>query len=560
MAIYWIHTSDVHGHLDALRGIEERISELRAEYGSANFILTDGGDCLQGSPLVYYHNYIDVESPHIVAETMNRMKYDCAAVGNHDIEVGHKVFDRAFGEMRFSVLCGNIKTLSPALPRYGEGGDKRSYQSYFEPYTIIEKGGMRIAVLSFITPDTTKWISPSQYEGMEFMDVKESARRWIDYIKEHEQYDMLVALCHIGWTDVKPLVEEIQDFDLVLYGHDHHSRVERVGRTLCAAPSALGTSFVELEIEAPPNLPIREEFEVTALIRETTAMHSIYNPSPYGGDGGGLDSWLDEVLGSVDTDLNEFDSYFGPSAFLTLTHKLQLAATGAQISLAAPISYDAFIPHGPIRNRDVFRLYDRDSQLYTMRFTLEEIRGILEYSYSLWANVMTSPDDHALLLDYVLDGGTRLGLKNFTINFLSAYGIDYTVDLTKTYGKRIKTLSPSLPRYGEAVGKRSNQIECNPDGSHLPITGEGQGERVFVAINSYHANGGGEILTRGTGLTHSQLQERVVKVEPYDLRQCLANEIKKLGDIHLTGANNWRFVPEEWAKTALERDRAILLL
>lgn len=512
--LHWIHTSDVHGHLDALQGIEARVNEMRMKYGSANVVLTDGGDCLQGSPLVYYHNYVDVESPHIVAETMNRMKYDCVAVGNHDIEVGHGVFDRALREMDFPVLCGNIETLSPALPRYGEGVDKRSNQNYFEPYTIIYKGGIRIAVLSFITPDTTKWISPSQYEGMEFVDVKESARRWIDYIREHEQFDMLVALCHIGWTDVKPLVEEIQDFDLVLYGHDHHSRVERVGKTWCAAPSSIGTSFVTANIDAETK---EIKLDIVANNIKGEAVSGKY-----------ID-WLNEKLGSVDTDLNEFDSYFGPSTFLTLTHQLQLAATGAQISFAAPVSYDAFIPQGLLRNRDVFRLYDRDSQLYTMRFSLEEIRGILEYSYSLW----TSPNPSlggCLLLDYVLDNGTRLGLKNFTINFLSAYGIDYTVDLTKPYGQRIKTIFPTL------------------------------GERVSVCLNSYHANGGGDILTKGTGLTHSQLRERIVKVEPYDLRQCLANEIKKIGDIHLTGADNWRFVPEEWAKQALERDRAILLL
>lgn len=485
MAIHWIHTSDVHGHLDALRGIEERVERLRAEYGSANVILTDGGDCLQGSPLVYYHNHIDVKSPHIVAEAMNRMRYDCVAVGNHDIEVGHKVFDRAFGEMKFPVLCGNIEIAPSQPPPLGEGTEGRnkiglcSEEDYFVPYVIFEKGGMRIAVLSFVTTDTTKWISPSQYEGMEFVDVKESARRWIDYVKEHEQYDMLVALCHIGWTDVKPLVEEIQDFDLVLYGHDHHQGIHRVGRTLCAAPYSLGTSFVALEIDA-------DTHEIKAQTVNNDSQFVIKNSPDY-------ETWLNAQIGSIDVDLREGDSYFGPSTFLTLTHQLQLAATGARISLAAPISYDAFIPHGPLRNRDVFKLYDRDSQLYTMRFTLEEIKGILEYSYSLW----TSP----------------------------------------------------CPSQG---GVNAIRMES------LPLGEVRRG--ILVAINSYHANGGGDVLTRGTGLNHSQLQERVVKVEPYDLRQCLANEIKKQGDIHLVEAGNWHFIPESWTIPALERDREILAL
>ena len=530
----------MHGHLDALQSIENHVNDLREKYGTQCVMLTDGGDYLQGTPQVYYHNYIDTHSPHVVVETIDRMRYDCVAVGNHDIEAGHEVYDRVKGAMQSPFLCANISHAADGTP-------------YFHPYTIIEKAGMRIAVLSLITPDTIKWISPSQYEGMEFVGVEESARYWVDYIKEHEQYDMLVALCHIGWTDVKPFVEEIQDFDLVLYGHDHHSRVERVGRTLCAAPSALGTSFVELEIEAPPNLPIREEFEVTALIRETTAMHSIYNPSPYGGDGGGLDSWLDEAIGHVDTDLNEFDSYFGPSSFLTLIHRLQLSATGAQVSLAAPVSYDAFIPRGTLRHIDIFTLYARYSQLYTMRFTLEELKGILEYSYSLWANTMHAPADHALLLDYVLDHGTTLGLKHFTIDFLTAYGIDYTVDLT-----RAPSISPIKGGLLDTGIGRVN-ISClhtpSPKGER---SGGGSGGFLLVCLNSYHANGGGDILTRGTGLSREQLRARVVKVEPCDLRMCLANEIIKAGDIHLDAPGNWRFVPESWAKEALERDRRLL--
>jgi len=497
MIIHWIHTSDVHGHLDALSGIEDYVDGLRRTAGSANLILTDGGDCLQGSPLVYYHNYMAHDSQHVVAKAMNRMRYDCMAVGNHDIEVGHGVYDRVFRQMLFPVLCANIR-------------------DYFQPYHIIEKGGLRIAVLSLLTPDTTLWISPSQYSGMEFLDPVESGRHWIAHIREKEHADLMVGLFHIGWEETKGIAERLPELDVILYGHDHHEGIHRVGRTLCAAPSALGTSSVSLRINT-------ETKEMTAEIIANKSQHELQSDADYY-------HWLHKTIATVDVPLNEADSYFGPSAFLALTHRLMLAATGAQISLAAPVSYDAYIPEGEIRNRDMFTLYNRDSQLYTMRLTLDELKNILEISYSLWTNVMTSPTDHALLLDYVLDDGRRLGLKHFTIDFLTAYGVDYTVDLTQPYGKKINLLS-------------------------VPEAKEGW---VLVAINSYHANGGGNILSRATGLTSAERVQRVVKVEPCDLRQCLMNEIAKAGDIRLQHVDNWIFIPSDWAESALQRDKALL--
>lgn len=497
----WLHTTDVHGSLDALRSIEQRVDKLRKTNGPANIILTDGGDVLQGNPVCYYYNFIETKRKHIVTETMNRMHYDCMTVGNHDIEAGHKVFDRVLSHesLDFPILCANIL-------------DERG-NPYFTPYHIIEKGGLRIAIIGLITPETTHWLSPSQFIGMTFTDPVESATQCIKTVKE--KADLIVGLFHVGWNETKDIVEQVQDFDLVLYGHDHHKGIHHVGHTLCVAPSSNATSFVELHIDCTTH-------SITPQLHDTP---SPSNLSPLPSHISHFPSYLSSPLATLSEDLYERDSYFGPSAFMSLIHQLQLAATHAQLSLAAPISYDAVIKKGIITNKELFTLYNRDSQLYTLSLSGEEIKGILEYSYSLWVNTMKSADDHALLLDYMLDGGTRLALKNFTINFLSLAGLDYTVDLTKPVGEKINI----------------------------------QAEREYtVAINSYHANGGGNVLTEGAHLSYEQLQQRVIKVEPYDLRQCLAMEIKKLGTLIPTTLTNWKFIPEDFCEEALRRDREIL--
>ena len=79
-----------------------------------------------------------------------------------------------------------------------------------------------------------------------------------------------------------------------------------------------------------------------------------------------------------------------------------------------------------------------------------------------------------------------------------------------------------------------------------------------VAINSYRAEGGGELLTKGAGIPHDSLSSRILWRSEKDLRYYLMQEIEKAGVMDPQPNSNWRFVPEEWVKPAAERDRKIL--
>ena len=79
-----------------------------------------------------------------------------------------------------------------------------------------------------------------------------------------------------------------------------------------------------------------------------------------------------------------------------------------------------------------------------------------------------------------------------------------------------------------------------------------------VALNSYRGNGGGELLTKGAGIPREQLESRIVFRSEKDQRFYLMKEIEKAGEMDPKANNNWRFVPEEWAVPAIERDRKLL--
>ena len=571
----WIHTSDVHGSLSGYdflrkRNVRGGLAEIRAlvqdarrEYGD-RLVVTDGGDCLQGQPTAYYYNFVDTVSPHLVATAMNLMDYDCGAMGNHDVETGHAVYDRWVGECKFPILGANVI-------------DTRTGEPYLQPYHIIYKGGVKIAVLGMLTPGIPNWLPEQLWSGLRFDDIVESARRWVEIIREKEHPDLLVGLFHSGYdggivnhvdgADIhenatRMVAEQVPGFDLICYGHDHQPAVNYLknpfGKTVVTmGPTSQGRRIAEADIYLTLNrkgrivgkrieakTPLvggdfggkREEVggkrdEIEGKEQEAGQSSYLLPLTPYLQK---VRDWVDQPIGTLTKPLWERDAFFGSSEFIDLIHQMQLDLTGADVSFAAPLSFDSRLEAGTIRVSDMFALYKYENFLYTMRMTGREIKGFLEMSYGLWTNQMTGPDDHIMLLDSILDNGRRMGLKNLSYNMDSAAGILYTVDVSKPEGERI-------------------QIQSMADGRPFDLDKE-----YKVAINSYRGNGGGELITRGAGIPHQELRSRILASTEKDLRYYLMQRIIEQKTITPRKLNHWRFVPDEWAPAAIERDRKIL--
>lgn len=546
-----VHTSDVHGSFfmrdfvnnrpvkGSLARVYAYVQSLRKIYGD-KLLLLDGGDISQGGPAVYYNNVIAPGECCLTAEIMNYMAYDVSVIGNHDIETGHEVYDRWISACRFPVLGANVLSADTHTP-------------YLPPYYIMERSGVRIAVLGLVTPTIPHWLPPELWRGLVFEDMVTCARRWMKVIRESEHPDVIIGLFHSGKEGgittpeyaenaALDVVRNVAGFDLVCYGHDHIRNLETVtdpeGRSvICCAPSSMAMVVGEFDIKVHRD----SEGNVRKQVKGKTTDLSYYK----GEESKYLQHYFRRHIHNtayyVGQKIGEFvrtvkceDAYFGPSGFVDLIHRVQLEATGAQISFAASLSFGSEIRQGDVHIRDMFNLYRYENMLYTMRFTGCEIKGILEMSYGQWVGTMSSPDDHAMLLDYVLEEGTRLGFKHLAYNFDSAAGIFYTVDVTKPYGEKITIL-------GMADGTPFDE-----DASYI------------VATNSYRGNGGGELFTKGAGISHEKLSERLLESTEKDLRYYLIKYIKEQGTVNALPLNQWKLVPEEWAVPACKRDRAIL--
>ena len=110
-------------------------------------------------------------------------------------------------------------------------------ETYFPPYSIINKEGVKIAVLGMITPGIPNWLPKNIWSGIEFEDKILTAKKWVPIIKEKENPDLLIGLFHAGvdysydnQTADSPrnenasqlIAEQVPGFDVVFVGHDHH--------------------------------------------------------------------------------------------------------------------------------------------------------------------------------------------------------------------------------------------------------------------------------------------------------------------------------------------------
>ena len=557
-----IETSDVHGHFFPYDFMEKKsikgtlvrantyIKKERERYGQDHLLLIDNGDILQGQPCVYWSNYVMPENENLAARVINYMQYDAETVGNHDIEPGHAVYDKWIREVRCPLLGANV--VFSNRNSMTSKASKANVYTGLQPYSIHYVDGVKIAIIGMLTPAIPNWLAENVWKGMEFEEMVGCARKWMKHIKEMEKPDLVFGLFHSGMdggikTDsyeenaTAAVAREVPGFDIIFFGHDHQVHNEWITNSegqqvLIIDPSCYVKNVAEAEIELTfeNNLLVKKNIkgEIVSMLDEEIDEEMV---SHFQKDIDDVKAYVDRKIGCFENAIYTRDCFFGNAAFTDLIHNLQLQITGADISITAPLSFNASIKAGDITVGDMFKLYRFENLLLVLRMTGEEIRKHLEMSYDLWTRQMTSPDDHILLLrDSQEEDQQRAGFKNMTFNFDSACGIDYEVDVTKPDGEKVRILQMT-------------------NGEPFVDT-----KWYQVAMNSYRANGGGELLTVGAGIPKDSLASRVVYCSELDQRHYLMKEIERQGIVNPQPNHNWRFVPEAWAKPALERDRKIL--
>jgi 2',3'-cyclic-nucleotide 2'-phosphodiesterase (5'-nucleotidase family) len=207
---YWREDME---HIGGIAQLASLIDDIRES--EDNVFLFDAGDIFTGI-------LAKLTRGEISFELMNTMAYDAMAIGNHEFEYGWQELEKQKHRVPFPVLGANL---------FYKGTDIR----FAQPYSIIERNGVRIGVIGIMGQDAATALNPPNIAGLEVRDPKIIVPQFVKLLRP--DVDLIVVLTHQGKTapmqtddearleikrDIDAEVElagTIEGIDVILSGH-----------------------------------------------------------------------------------------------------------------------------------------------------------------------------------------------------------------------------------------------------------------------------------------------------------------------------------------------------
>lgn len=499
MKLTFLETSDMHGYvyptdysgkqnlaLGAAK-VAAKLKELRAQ-AAGPVIAIENGDFIQGSPLSYYLAK-EKSSAKELTKLINLMDYDVQVIGNHEFNYGIDYLKEAIESYHAPVLAANI---------LNEAG-----QPYFgQAYTIIEKAGIKIAILGLTTEYIPHWEKPETLAGLTFANIVETAKKYVPLLKQ--QADLVIVSYHGGFemdlitgeatealtgeNEGCKLLQEVEGIDALFTGHQHRTIAAKINGVPVVQPGYRGNHIGEIQ------LTIKKNGDQVMVVDSHAALHTVENVA---GDPQilsaieplelELERWLDQTLGKVEGDMRITDpmqARLEEHPYVEFINRVQLSASGAEISGTALFNNEGKGFGKTITMRDVITNYIYPNTLAVIKVHGAELRAALEQS----ANYLAVENDQ------IVFNPAYIHPKPQYYNYDMYEGIQYTIDMNQPAGQRITELSFQ---------------------GH-PITAEQEFELV---TNQYRAIGGGNYEMFGA--------DKIVREIQIDMTELIAEYLKK---------------------------------
>ncbi|MEU6069254.1 5'-nucleotidase C-terminal domain-containing protein [Streptomyces sp. NPDC047082] len=524
--------SDSKGNSVGVARVATLIKQQREAKGEERVLLVDAGDIIQGTSLAYYFARVDPitgtdgkRGPrHPMAVAMNHMRYDAAALGNHEFNYGIDVLRKFESQCHFPLLGANAldaKTLRPA----------------FAPYTVKRicvpgAPDIKVGILGLTNPGIALWDKDNVSGKMVFPGLVEQAKKYVPRLRALG-CDVVFLTDHSGldgsssYGDELPYVEnasnlvaqQVPGIDAILVGHTHVEvpsytvKNEENGEdVLLSEPYCWGyrLSVFDFEVELHHG-----RWKVTGKTAQTLNPNTVAEDPEISklleADHELVVKYVNTAVGTCAADLSAAESCWKDVPIMDFIHEVQmqtvkagLSASDAAlplISVAAPFSRTADIPQGDVTIKDIAGLYIYDNTLYGKKLTGAQLKDYLEYAAKYYHQVPSGT---------AVNTATLTNANNFwDYMYDTAAGVSYEIDIAQAEGSRIKNLTYN----GTAVAD----------------------DQVFVvAVNNYRANGGsGYPHIASAGIAYSSTNE---------IRQLMIDYVVAKGTLDPAGfaVTNWK--------------------
>lgn len=246
--------------LGGLPWLAGAMDALRTEH--PDLVVLDGGDVFQGSWPV------NATKGRGAVEAFNLIGVDAAAVGNHEFDYGGLPGEHPLrGALEVGGRLAEYDWLSANI----RDADGPWAPEGFAPWTMIERGGVKIGVVGLSTQDTPQTTLFVNVADLVFEDVVEAVKRTVPEMKTAGA-EVIVAIGHltgqckpVAYDDpgeectpsgeVGRLLTELEPgtLDVLIAGHAHTLLHHRVGDTFVLEQRAYGHAIGRLDLVVGPD-------------------------------------------------------------------------------------------------------------------------------------------------------------------------------------------------------------------------------------------------------------------------------------------------------------------
>jgi 2',3'-cyclic-nucleotide 2'-phosphodiesterase (5'-nucleotidase family) len=435
-------TTDVHGHLmgwdyfanrpDTVRGLARAatiVDSLRLA-APGRVVLVDAGDMLQGTPLTYVAARRKTFAPHPVFAAMNAMHYDAAAVGNHEFNYGLPFLYASAKGARFPLLAANAYAASGPAP--------------FPGRAIVEREGVRIAIIGATTPGSNAWDRDNLSGRLSIGAIVPAVRAQVDSA-HREHADVIVVVMHTGLGEpssydtvatrlpsenvAAEVARAVSGIDLIVYGHSHKQVADTViAGTLLMQPKnwAQSVAVAALHLERTGD-GWRVAGKSSSLVQSAGHAESIPVLQTLNESQEAAMRYVAMTIGTTNARWSADSGRVIDAPLIDLILEVERRTAHSDLASTAVFDLGARIDSGPVTVGEIARLYPYENTLSAVRVTGAQLRAYLEYSARYYGTYGTGePAVHADVPGY---------------NFDVVAGADYTIDLSRPAGHRITSLT-----------------------------------------------------------------------------------------------------------------------
>lgn len=431
----WDYASDSSNTSGSLSQISKIVSEVRKE--NPNTILVDAGDTIQGNFIETFKEN-DVQ-PILLA--MKEMKYDTWTFGNHEFDFGIDVLKRATNQFTGS-------TVTPISANLYKADGSR----FADPYKIVERDGVKIALIGITTPMVEQFKTAEQIGHMKFKNPIEETKKIITELTG--KVDAMVGVMHMGVenennipaTGVKDVANACPELSAIFAGHMHEVIKDKteVNGVRIVEPGKYGQCLSRLDFtfkKDSNNKIVLDKTSVSDKAYDIKGKESDKNietlVSTYHDK---LRADANVVIGEVKgVDMVTPDEIPGISTIhledtplIDLFHEVALYYSKADVVSLGTDNEKAKLNVGPIKRKDIAFNYTYAGG----EVTVYEVTGAQLKKYMEWsANYYNTLKDGDITISF---NPARRASKYSTNDYFG--GINYVIDLTKESGNRITDL------------------------------------------------------------------------------------------------------------------------